>query len=267
MSMRYPEIAGALNILVIDTKKYANGGHLKIQAMQASFLRKNVALYTGLEIQQIDYYLRASLYKSYLATIAMEQLWALSHFKRNDLVFALQNSLESLDCTDDEMLAISFAFENFLFLSRAFLDFYMLYLCIFLKTGHEGKISQSKFYDSLNRVKSGSFAGKAERINEYFKTKVFAESSNDRLSPENWGTLIQSLRDKIAHQDRIRPNFSSQETLLNKVLFNWPTLRGMTYDRFCQFMENGMFSMVTEISCLVYDLEWKPGPYVAGMYD
>lgn len=266
MSMRYSEIAGALQVLVTDTKRYADGSHLKIQAMQASFLRKNATLYTEEETQQIDYYLRAALYKSYLATIAMEQLWALSHFKRNDLIFALQNSLASLDCTDEELLTISFAFENFLFLSRAFLDFYMLYLCIFLKTGHEGKISQSKFYDSLNRVKSGQFTGKATQIAEYFKVKVFAVSSNDQLAPENWGTLIQSLRDKIAHQDRIRPNFSSNETLLNTVLFNWPTLRGMTYDRFCQFMENGMFSMMTEVSSLAYELEWKPGPYVVGMY-
>lgn len=267
MSMRYPEVARALQVLVTDTKKYGDGVHQKIQGMQNNFLKKNTALYTSAEIQQIDYYLRAALYKSYLATIALEQLWALSHFKRSDLIFALQNSLESLDCTDQEMLAISFAFENFLFLSRAFLDFYMLYLCIFLKTGHEGKISRSKFYDSLNRVKDGPFANKATQISAYFKTKVFAESSNDKLAPENWGTLIQSLRDKIAHQDRIRPNFSSNETLLNDVLFNWPTLRGMTYDRFCQFMDNSMFSMTTEVSSIIYDLEWKTGPYVAEMYD
>lgn len=265
--MRYPEIAEALQILVIDTKRYSDGSHQKIQAMQANFLRKNSALYTKEEIQQIDYYLRAALYKSYLATIALEQLWALSHFKRNDVVFALQNSLESLDCTDDELLSISFAFENFLFLSRAFVDFYMLYLCILLKTGHEGKISQSKFYKSLNRVKSEPFTGKATQIAEYFRAKVFAASSRDRLAPENWGTLIQSLRDKIAHQDRIRPNFTSDETLLNTVLFNWPTLRCITYDRFCQYMENGMFSMMKEVSSLAYELEWKSGPYVVGMYD
>ncbi|MCB0090019.1 MAG: hypothetical protein KDE54_19070 [Caldilineaceae bacterium] len=265
--MRYHKIAEGLNTLVIDTRKYADGIHLKVQAMQANFFKTNPNLYKHTEKLQIDYYLKAALYKSYLATIALEQLWSLSYFKRNDVLFALQNSLETLDCDDDEILAISFAFENFLFLSRAFLDFYMLYLCLFLKTGHEGKISQSKFYSMLNRAQTGHFAHKANQVDEYFKTKVFAESSNDKLVPENWGTLVQSLRDKIAHQDRVRPNFASKETLLGTVLFNWPTLQGMTYDRFCQFMENGMFSMVTEISSLVYDLEWKPGPYTVKMYD
>ena len=87
---------------------------------------------------------------------------------------------------------------------------------------------------------------------------MVAPSANDQLASENWGTLIQSLRDKIAHQDRIRPNFSSGEKLLDRVSFNWPTLRGMTFDPFCQFMENRIFFMMTEISSLC--MIWNGNP-------
>jgi hypothetical protein len=267
MTMSYSQVAGGLNILMTDTRQYADAMHLKVGLMQEVYLQRNLNIYSETEVKQVREYLKAALYKFYLSTLSLEQLWSMSHTKRDDIVVALQNSLDNLDCTDDELLIISFVFEGFLFLSRSFLDFYMLYLCLALKTGYEGSISQEKFYKSLERSKDSVLSVKAEKVGEYFRTKVFAETATYGLAPENWGTLIRTLRDKIAHRDVIKQNFAGNEKLLDKVLFNWPTLRGTTYDRFCQSMQNGMFFMLTDISSLLYDLEWKAGSYRPDLYN
>jgi hypothetical protein len=141
----------------------------------------------------------------------------------------------------------------------------MLYICLLLKTGHEGRMSKRKFDKALLNVPT-SMNDKAVLIAEYFDTKVFAESTNSWLNPEDWGTLLRSLRDKIAHRDRLRPSFDGDETLIGQVLFDWPTLRQTTYDRFCQYMQNGMFELLRESSPILYELEWKPGPYKPGMW-
>jgi hypothetical protein len=191
----------------------------------------------------------------------LEQLWSLSDTKRQELLYALQNSLDRLDVSDDELLLISFVFEGFLFQARAFLDFYMLYLCLFLKTGHRGSISTKKFLKALEQVQQSPFTEKAEWVRDYFDNKVFGTPDWEGLNPNNWGSLLVSLRDKIAHRDHLRPSFDSEEALIGKVLFDWPTLQNITYDRFCQYMQNGMFALFTDVSPILYELEWKAGPY------
>lgn len=267
MSFRneYKQMASGLHILLDETRKYSDSIPKKVEAMQNIYLQKNSALYSREETRQIQYYLRACNYKFYLATLSLEQLWALSHTKRDEIFYVLENSLDRLDCSDDELLLISFVFEGFLFQSRAFLDFYMLYLCLILKTGHEGRISKGKFEKTLTKV-SFPFIDKGAQVQEYFQSKVFAETQKEWLNPENWGTLLRSLRDKIAHRDRLRPSFDSNETLTGQILFDWPTLQKTTYDRFCQYMQNGMFELLREVSPILYDVEWKPGPFKPEMW-
>ena len=231
---QHQNIAEGLHILLSETRRYADSFPQKVRAMQEIYLKRYASSYTH-ELRQLRYYLKAVTYKFYLATLSLEQLWSLSQTKRDELVYALQNSPDKLECSDDELLLISFALENLLFQGRSFLDFYMLYLCLFLRTGHQGSISRSKFYKALENAEDDDLAEKAARVREYFDTRVFAEPDDSfALSPDNWGTLVTSLRDKVAHRDRLRPSFVSGETLIDKVLFDWPTIQGITYDRFCQ---------------------------------
>jgi hypothetical protein len=81
--------------------------------MQEIYLRGNPDLYTSNELQQVRYYLKAVSYKFHLANLSLEQLWSLSDTKRQELLHALQNSLDRLDVSDDELLLISFVFEGF----------------------------------------------------------------------------------------------------------------------------------------------------------
>jgi hypothetical protein len=198
-----------------------------------------------------------------LANLSLEQLWALSETKRGELYAALENSLDKLDISDNELLLISFAFEGVLFQAMACLEFYMLYLCFFLQLlpgDYRGKMTTSTFFDKLEKSKEDEPSGKVGQIEGYFKTRVFGADKQDIWHPNNWGTLLISLRDKIAHRDRLRPSFDSDETLIGQVLFDWPTLRGITCDRFYQSMDNGLFCLIKELSSILYELEWKPGP-------
>ena len=262
---QYKQMARSLHVLLDETRKYTDSIPKKVEGMQNIYLRTNSDLYSREEKQKIQYYLQACNYKFYLATLSLEQLWALSHTKRDEVFNVLENSLDRLECSDDDLLLISFVFEGFLFQSRAFLDFYMLYICLVLKTGHEGRISKSKFSKALTNV-TPPLVEKGAIITEYFETKVFSSSNKSWLSPENWGTLLRSLRDKIAHRDLLRPSFDSDETLTGQVLFDWPTLRQTTYDRFCQYMQNGMFDLLREVSPILYDVEWILGPYRPDMW-
>lgn len=259
----YKQMASALQFLLDETRKYADSVPLKIEGMQEIYLQKNSSLYSEKDLHDIRYYLKASMYKYHMATLALEQLWSLSHAKRDEVFSALDNSLDRLECSDDEIFLISFAFETFLFQGKAFLDFYTLYISLLLQTGHEGKISTDRFYKALDRAPL-PFRSKATDVLNYFESKVFAESGRNWLSPENWGLLLQSLRDKIAHRDKLRPSYDSNETLVDSILFNWPTLRATTYDRFCQYMENGMFDLLHDLSKMLYEMEWEPGPSKAG---
>lgn len=229
--------------------------------MQEIYLQRNPTLYTQAEERRLRYHLKAVSYKFYLATLSLEQLWALSYTKREELVYALQNSLDKLECSDDELLLTSFALEGFLIQGWASLEFYMLYICRILRTGHEGTISRDKFWKELEKAQREPLATKARKVRNYFDMKVFGVHDRKSFVRGDWGTLLKSLRDKIIHRDLLWPSFESGETLLDKVLFYWPTLQGMTYERFCQMMQNGMFCLITDVSPILYDLEWKAGPY------
>lgn len=259
--MSAQDIARGLQVLLKETRGYADNFPQKLEAMQEVYLQRNPTLYTQPEEQELCYYLKAVSYKFYLATLSLEQLWALSYTKREELLYALQNSLDKLECSDDEVLLSSFALESFLVQGKAFLDFYMLYICLVLRTGHKGSISTDKFQKELQKVQREPFATKAHKVRDYFDTKVFRPRDGKDFVRGDWGTLLQSLRDKIVHRDLLRPSFESSETLLDKVLFDWPTLQGMTYERFCQMMQNGMFCLITDVSPILYNLEWKAGPY------
>ncbi len=262
----FKKIASGVHALVKSSRRHVDNSLQKVSLMQEIYLKGNSGLYSEEERSQLRYYFKAVAYKFHLANLSLEQLWALSEDKRQELLYALDNSLDRLDVSDDELLAISFVFEGFLFQATSFLDFYMLYICILLKSGHQGSISKQKFFKALGRVSEPFLVEKAQGVGNYFANHVFAEKTGKWLVPDHWGTLLRSLRDKIAHRDRIRPSFQSNETLVGEVLLNWPTLQSITYDQFCQYMQNGMFTLFTEVAPLLYDLEWRSGPYRQGMW-
>lgn len=264
--MRYSEIAEGLRILLADSKIHAEIPIQKLHAMQDIYFQTNPRLFTREDCDKMEDSLKAATYKFYLSNLNLEQLWSLSHNKRDYLFYALENTIDQLSVTDDELLLISFSLEGFLFQARAFLDFYMLYLCLSLKADHPGYMSTKKFFKALEGVQQSPFAEKASQIHIYFYEHVFGSTDWDGLNPNNWGSLLRSLRDKVAHKNRLRPSYESDEVLVGGIRFDWPTLQGITYDRFCQYIQNGMFSLLTDLAPILYELEWKAGPYNQDMW-
>ena len=218
------------------------------------------------EILELRHYLGAVNYKFYLATISLEQLWSLGHSRRFEVLSILENGLTEVNTTDDDLLLASFALEGFLFQATSFLDIYMLYICIFLRTGYIGSMtSQDRFYKVLKRAPSKD-AAKAEDVRQYFEKRVYGDGDY-AICRNDWGVLLRSLRDRIAHKDIIRPSFESQEKLYGDVRFNWPTVQGLTLDRFCQMLQNCMFSLLEDLSPILYELPWKTGKYQEGLWD
>lgn len=241
----------------------------KTAEAQEVYLRKNSGIYTEDEIANIRYFLDALLYKYQLANYSLEQLWVIRDVKvESNLYEILNNSITSLKLTDNEVFLQSHVLEQFLFQGRSYLDFYMLYLAYFLRTGHTGAISTDKFYKRLRKAQPDLLHKKAVVIENYFGENVFgSEKPAIRSQPTNWGELLKSLRDRIAHRDRIKISMNSREQIMNDILLDMPTLQDLTYERFCQAMENGMYEMIRDLFPVLYDLEWQAGPYREGMFE
>lgn len=269
-NMSRERIYEGVEALVTETAKYSMNLPRKMTAMQDIFLKQNKSLYSGEEERQIRYSLKTVNFKFQLFTLNLENLWVISEKGRSQLIDALENSLDKLSIDDGDLLAASLILENLLFQGVAFLEIYMLYLLQILGTGHKGYMSSpKKFFKNLKTVANPRLKEKAKRIEGYLVNNVFGEDKSggvDSIDPKNWGNLLKSLRDKVAHRDLLRPSFDSDERLIGKVLFDWPTIQGLTFDRFAQSIQNGMFFMLETLSPMLYDLEWKAGPYNPDMW-
>ena len=144
----------------------------------------------------------------------------------------------------------------------------MLYIAHLLRTGHEGSMSRDKFYKRLSLAQPDILSIKAKKVEHHFKTNIFGSGYNiDGLAQNNWGDLIRSLRNKIAHKDRIKLSRNSLERIMNEILLDFPTIRDLTYANFCQEMENGLQYMVKDLFPILYGIDWKSGPYREGMFE
>lgn len=252
-------------ILVEEVRRNALSAPQKLKLMQKVYLDRYPDLYSEEERKQLEYSLGTANFKFYLLAISLEHIWVLREQNEDGLFQALKNSFDRLIITDNELVVSSYLLENLLFQGVAFLDIFMLYILQLLKTGYVGSMTSPKrFFAKLELAQDGELRKKGERVLEYFQKNVFGEGQKGQmgaLDPKNWGTLLRSLRDRVAHRDRVRPSFNSNERLIGNVLLDWPTLQDLTYDRFGQSIQNGMFSMLQSLSEVLYGLEWKPGPY------
>lgn len=261
------EVAEGLRALVGRVRSYSENCMRKMEAMQEAYLQEDHVLYEQSELEELRHYFKSVSLKFYLATLHLEQLWSLSHACRGGLLFALENSLDRLEWSNDEELLGSFALEGFVIQGWAFLYFYMHYVLLVVRSQYRGSMTKGKFQRELAKIRQQPFAEKARRVEQYFNTRIFGSPSTGGVVSNDWGALLESLRTKVTHRDRLRASYEGGETLLDKVLLDWPTLRGETYDRFCQQMQNGMFYLVTDVSPMLYEREWKVGPYRPNLWD
>lgn len=231
---------------------------LKLELMQEIYLKSNSNLYKDPDhIYQIKRSFESVKYKLFFTNFHLEQLWTLSEDSRWELLDTLANSLDKLRWDDNKLIIGSIFLESFLFQAVSLLDVYMFYISLIMGIKNPGFMSVKKFYNHMESCQRSPFKTKAKKIKKYYEKSV--------LGKGQWGEFLRSLRDKIAHRDCLWPSFDSGETLLDKVLLDWPTLKRMTYDRFCQDIDNNMFEMLRKTSPILFDLEWKSGPYKSNL--
>ncbi len=226
---------------------------LKIQRMQNLYLEGKLDLYTNDRIALLKNYLPSLQYKFCLLSFHLEQLWSLSMNSRTKLHELIENCITRLEWQDDEKIVASARLESLLFQSKAFLDFWMVYTCLLFNCVEVGKINTGKFQKALDKIpKDSNFKPKSVATAEYYKTEVFG--------PGKWGSLVTGIRDKICHRDKIKPGDHGWEEIA-KVLLDWPTIRNLSFDRFGQLVQNGAFDLITSQTPIMFELDWKSGPY------
>lgn len=229
----------------------------KLFRMQELYLDKYGHLYRDELREKINKGLETVAHKFTLSTIHLEFLWKQSEASRTEIIFDLTNSVSEHKWNDARRTLGSLFLESFLFQIKSFIDVYQKYCCLILGIEKPNYDGIEAFYKILSKVQQEHMV-KADFVSEYFKDEIFGESC--------WGKMVKDLRDKIAHFDFVRYNYNGTE-IIQDTLLNWPTLRGLTYDRFCQDVENNVFYMLTKISPVIYQLPWKSGQYKHDLWD
>lgn len=251
-SVEPSQILADAHALLNEARSQADPPLRKIERMQELYLAQNASCYTVEQTAQIRRWLGAVQYK-YLATnVHLEELWTLSMACRWTLLDVLTYTLERQHWTGDDVLIGSMYLENFLFQARAFLNIYMFYTCLVMNITNPGSITIDDFQRHMRKVKGIQFENRAQSLGSYFNTIVFG--------PGQWGRLVKELRDKITHRENLRTSYQGDEVVLG-ILLDWPTIRGMTFERFAQTFENGAFEMFRATTPLLFELEWKSGPF------
>ncbi len=231
--------------IVNEVNKKTEPMFLKLQRMQEVYLNQNSALYSHSQIDEIKHHLESVKLKFILTDIHLEQLWALSMVSRSNLWKAMDKSIDKLEWTNNQSVIGYVFLESFLFQARSFIDIFFGYICLLMGKEKTVMMSQKKFTSFMRSI-GEPFKNKRNQLIDYFEKEVFGE--------DKWETTLRSLRGIIAHKERLRSSREGSEKLLGKVLLDWPTIRGKTFDRLCQEIENGMFGMVQKTSPILFDL-------------
>lgn len=254
------EVRDGMLLMVSQNREYIEATHNILRKIHKTYIFSNQRLYTEDELYQINHFFNSVIFKSFLTRIAIEQLQSVKYGRINESLWpAIENSLYTLNCSNDEQVLVSFALESFLFEARSFLDVYMIFVCLLLKTGFtKGHMKQSRFYAELDKVKEPPFVEKAGWIKQYFDKNVFGTEENQQESifRHDWGALLKSLRDRISHRDIISLSFDSEEKFNADIRLNWPTINGITYHSMAETIGNGIHALFYQGLCHIYELKW-----------
>lgn len=234
--------------------------HRILRQMHASYLETHGLLYSQEERHWLQHYLNSLIQKSFLTRVAIEQMQAVRYGAVDaSLLEAIERGGQDISILKDEEVVVSFALEAFLFEARAFLDVYMIFVCLLLKTGFQkGHMSVSRFFEELDKPKEPPFGEKAKGVKRYFETRVFGplEERGVSVIRNDWGTLLRGLRDRVAHRDIVVPSFESGEILARGVRLDWPTVQGLTFHSLAETVGNGIHGLFQEVLSYIYEVDW-----------
>lgn len=137
--------------------------------------------------------------------------------------------------------------ESALFQARSFLDLHMRYSLLLLGERPRYKINRRAFDNAL-----GGLAGqeRADALADYYRRRVWAEG--------RWGDLLLSLRDKIAHADRLYPGRVVHEVELDLPAPS-PAVAGLPLERLAMDFSNGIIELLQDTSPILTGKPWPRG--------
>lgn len=268
LSAYYKPIFSGLDALSKEGEKTASDLIEKLSQMEKIYF-KSVNCYSQNEQIKITYYRKAFSYKFYIANLHVEQLWSINHSIDPPLTLLeiLDNIFDDHNTLEKEMILLCFCFEGFIIQSTAFLEFYKLFICSILKIQDTSDLKGIKFIELLTEVTEEPFNAKAGALLDYASKNIYGPSIDGGFVTRDWGKKIKKIRDSLVHRDNLNPNFNKGISLRSKVLNNKNNDLNVTVTRFCQDVQNGMFSLITDMATIKYELEYIPGPYKEGMWD
>lgn len=250
-------LLAANRTIVRETLKHQQPSSEKVRAMQEIYLARNETLYSEPQKAHIRQGLNAALFKDVLAHTHLEELWTLSMDCRWSLFDLIENSIDKQVWTDEEHIIGAMHLESFVVQARAFLNVYMYYICLLMNIAQPGEMTRDKFKRAMQKVSDPYLQHVARQMITYFDVAVFGDGQ--------WGKLVKDIRDKIVHRESLRPSSQGEEVAMG-LLLDWPTIRGMTFERFAQQFANGAFELLRSTTPILLGLEWKAGPFREGLW-
>jgi hypothetical protein len=226
---------------------------------------------TGLIISDYDSELEETLdnamHKFMYGSMTLEQLWGVTHYLESG-TYGLPTTIDvEITVQHNEMtFLLSYLLDQALYSWRSFLDFYLKYLLLFVTGKNEVNITTRKFKDHFQQyLKDYHKDEKAKIIFSYVNDEVLNKTFNTENGKECWGDLLRSLRDKTTHNKLIKPTIEEKENPQG-LKITWPTIKGVNFAYLAQLnFENKAFDMIRVLFPVLFEIEWKPGPYASGM--
>ncbi len=224
---------------------------LKLGYMADVYLTRHSTSYSEADARAVRDSVAALQWKMQASAYHLEWLWRHSFEARYD-VLALLEIRDRSEWTDGQRFEAAVHLEAYILQARAYLDFYFHLVCrVLLCSDVPHMMSTRKFRATLLRAPASS-APRAAAIGAYVQDQV--------LAPGQWGAVMRSLRSKILHADRLKHGRASTESVAG-VSLDWPTIRGLTFDRLAQGFDNGRFELLRETAPILFEIPWQSGPF------
>lgn len=180
-----------------------------------------------------------------LASTHLEELWAHSSSRRLQIL-ELVEPVETHTWSNDDLLESMLVFEGYLFQLRSFVDYFLVYACLTFGVSAPGTMRLRDFRRRVQRLG----LPRGDRFLLYVEQEVFGDAA--------WGSLLRSLRDRVAHRAAFQPSREGKEEVLG-VRLDWPTIRGHTLERLAQTFDNGAFGLISDSVPILFGREWVTG--------
>ena len=199
--------------------------------------------------------INALVWKLTAAGIHLERLWENheSLAMQQLMTRALRGNPDPKRFTEREVAFLTAEFEAYLVQARSFISVAQIHTLDACRVRFGGQLTNEK-YDKAVRDAPKPVSDRLTRAHNFFTQDVFG--------PSKWGTLLQSLRNRVLHFDRVRPSRITSGEGLEEL-----TVTGLSLETLAQDFENGAYDVLVNVIAPIWEREWLPGPYRPGMWE